>query len=359
MIAQQLATSSHLAALWTLALNPQGADQVVSHLGQLDEYGRKDLLSLANAHHVPIRALRHLQARSDIDPGLMHWVAISISSEQSRIEKAIEILHAISIELSAADCPITVIKTLDHWPDLGNDIDLYTEGNYRAVVGVLSKKFGAQLIPQSWGDRLASKWAFKIYGLPEEIEVHINRLGQTGEHTALARRFARHTVTIVANGYKFQVPAPGERILAATMQRMYRHFCIRICDIANTVALVESDEVDFDELCRVARLGNIWPGVATYLKIVSDYVKQYRGEELRLPAVVSGAALFGNEDLFVRNRFPRIPLVPRAAQLYTRQITQTVLRGDFTSSLRLSLLPPLAIAATVAYWVTGSNRGIW
>jgi hypothetical protein len=106
-------------------------------------------------------------------------------------------------------------------------------------------------------------------------------------------------------------------------------------------------------------MGGIWAGVATYLKIVSDYVKQYRGQGLQLPAEVLEAARFGGEKLFVLRRFLRIPLMPQGASLYTQQITSTALRGDVPATFRLSLLPPLAATAAVAYRITGDDKGIW
>ena len=48
-------------------------------------------------------------------------------------------------------------------------------------------RLGAHIEPRSWGDRLANKWNFAIPGLPESVEVHAQRLGQTGEHTAMAQ----------------------------------------------------------------------------------------------------------------------------------------------------------------------------
>ena len=46
-------------------------------------------------------------------------------------------------------------------------------------------RFGAQIAERSWGDRLACKWNFIIPGLPEAVEIHMGRLGQTGEQVAL------------------------------------------------------------------------------------------------------------------------------------------------------------------------------
>jgi hypothetical protein len=159
--------------------------------------------------------------------------------------------------------------------------------------------------------------------------------------------------------YIFPMPAPEERIIVATLQRMYRHFYFRVCDMVNSARLVELRMLDYDELQRAADSGGIWPGVATYLKIVSDYVRQYRGTGLDLPHMVLDAARFGGERLFVLRRFLRIPIMPQGAGLYTIQVAATALRGDVPAALRLSLLPPLAATAAVAFRITGNDKGIW
>jgi hypothetical protein len=213
--------------------------------------------------------------------------------------------------------------------------------------------------PRSWGDRLANKWNFAIPGLPESVEVHAQRLGQTGEQTAMARRFITRRVPQTVNGLTFLVPAVEERVIVATLQRMYRHFYLRVCDVVNTAGLLESGQLDFDELKKAADLGGIWPGVATYLTIVCDYVRQYRGISPQLPPAVLAAARFGGDKIVDRGKFLRVPIMPHGAELYTRQVTHIALRGDVPATLRLSLLPYLASAAAVAYRITGSDKGIW
>jgi hypothetical protein len=251
------------------------------------------------------------------------------------------------------------MKSLDHWPDLGNDLDLYTTGDEKRVKQVMVTRMAARVDPRSWGDRLANKWNFCIPGLPELIEVHAQRLGQTGEQTQMARRFVTRRVSKTVGGCTFQVPAPEERVIVATLQRMYRHFYFRVCDIVNTAALLDAVEIDFPELRRASELGGIWHGVATYLKIVCDYVKKYRGSAPTLPSEVVAAARFGGEAVYIGGKFIRIPVVPNGAKLYTEQVTLTALRGDVPATLRLSLLPPLASAAAVAYKLTGSDKGVW
>ena len=98
----------------------------------------------------------------------------------------------------------------------------------KKIAEVMTKQFSAHMEGRSWGDRLANKWNFAIPGLPEAVEVHAKRLGQTGEHRQLAERFVSRRVEKVVNGFSFPVPAPEERIIVATLQRMYRHFYFRV-----------------------------------------------------------------------------------------------------------------------------------
>jgi hypothetical protein len=350
----QLTLSSRASAVMSA-----NADSAVAYVAGLNEVERDRLVALADSNHVVIRAFSVVAALAGENQALGSWTKGVLANEQTRIENAVTFLHHICNELEAAGCPTTVMKSLDHLPDLGNDLDLYTTSDERSVSRVMLGRLGAHTEPRSWGDRLANKWNFAIPSLPESVEVHAQRLGQTGEQTAMARRFITRRVPKTVNGLTFLVPAVEERVIVATLQRMYRHFYLRVCDVVNTAGLLESGQLDFDELKKAADLGGIWPGVATYLKIVCDYVRQYRGEAPLLPEAVLAAARFGGEKIFARGKFLRVPIMPNGADLYTRQVTQAALRGDVPATLRLSLLPYLASAAAVAYRITGSDKGIW
>jgi hypothetical protein len=145
-----------------------------------------------------------------------NWAMLAMAQEESRIEHALPFLDRICRELNEGGCPTTVIKSLDHWPDLGSDLDLYTTAGERDVVRLMTAKLNAQVEPRSWGDRLAHKWNFAVPGLPESVEVHCRRLGQTGEHIAMAQRFISRRVSRTLQGYSFPVPAPEERVIVAT-----------------------------------------------------------------------------------------------------------------------------------------------
>jgi hypothetical protein len=343
-----------------LALAGDGTE-AVKDLAPATEEVRAKFVKLAHGHHVVIRALRPLQSAAVAANAaeVADWATRNLAAEEARIANALEYLHAICGELESAGCRTTIMKSLDHWPDIGNDLDLYNEADVEATQRVMRDKFQATSQSRTWGDRLAQKCGYRVPGLRATVEIHHGRLGQTGEHRVLARRFITRRVPVEIAGYTFLLPAPEERVIAATLQRMYRHFYVRVCDVANTSALVEANQIDYAELRRAAKESGIWPGVVTYLKIVADYSERYRGRELAVPDFVANEAVLDGKALFVRGTWLRVPVFPGVASLYSRQMGSMLWRGDMPGFFRLGLLPPLASVATLAYKLTGSPRGIW
>ena len=319
----------------------------------------QELNGLADKHHVTVRAFRVLAniARQANETQLEEWCESALEAEEKRIANAVEWLSAIVRCLQDSGCPVCVIKSLDHWPDLGSDLDLYTSCTSEQVIRVMRQKLQAQEEPRSWGDKLANKWNFRVPGLPELVEVHVRYLGQTGEQELMARRVVERSVTKIVNEHTFPVPAPEERILISTLQRMYRHFYFRLCDMADMAELLNSGAVNFAELRHGAELGSIWPGVASFLVLVSEYAKRYGGR-VDLPSEVTAAAYSRELRVQFRNTFLRVPVVPAAA-LYSSQLFAAGRHRDMRAIKRLPLLPPLAVSALLAYRLTGSDKGVW
>lgn len=316
-------------------------------------------LDLADKHHVTVRALRVVEqaAAQQGQKILQEWCTETIEAETIRIANAVEWLHAIVHTLQDAGCSVTVIKSLDHWPDLGSDLDLYTNGAPDRVVQIMQQRLQAQLEPRSWGDKLANKWNFQVPGLRELIEIHVRYLGQTGEQKLMAERVIERSVWKEVNGRAFPVPAPEERVLISTLQRMYRHFYFRLCDMADFAALLARRAIDFTELRQGANAGGIWPGVASFLVIVSNYTKSF-GASISLPLEVVESAYADDLNVQFRGNFLRVPMKP-AAGLYGSQLITAGRHGDLRAISRLPLLPPLAVSALVAFRLTGSDKGVW
>lgn len=359
-IHQSQTNESQIHLLLQLSLGTRPSDVEVGALANAGVKAWENLFFLSESHHVVLRAFHPLRqiAEEQGYTELALWCSEVLAREDARIANALKHLDDICTKLETAGIQITVMKSLDHWPDTGNDLDLYTLSEPAKVCAAMLAIYGASPKGRTWGDRLARKISFGIAGLRESVEIHHRVLGQTGEHIAVARRFCTRRIPQQAGGYTFMVPAPEEQIVAATLQRMYRHLYIRVCDIVNTHNLLESGRVDFAELRHVADMGGIWPGIATYLRIVTEFVSRFRGEAYTLPAPVLAAARFGMEEVGFRGVWLRVP-VRRAAHLYGTQLGRMAGRRDLHGVFRLSLLPPLASVARLAYKITGDHKGIW
>jgi hypothetical protein len=343
----------HMLSTLTLARDPFRAE-VRRHLGDLDDAQFAMLSNIANSHHVILRAF----ASGLSTEGTGRFGAL-VSSERKRAQTATNRLHEVCQALEANGCPVVVIKSFDHLPDIGTDLDLLTCSSEKLVIQTMRDRFGITIETPSWSDRVARKLNFRLPGLPELVEIHFGRLGQAGELAKLADRILQRRVIQQVAVKSFWVPPPEERIILVALQRLYRHFYLRVCDIMTVANLLDAGFVDFDELRRASKKAGVWPGVATLLRLASDYIKHYRGESLTLPRRVQLASRFGMEKVYPAAGFLRLPLFPQGAELYARQLVKMLRRRDTAGTARLGLVPPLALAANVRYKLTGDQHGIW
>jgi hypothetical protein len=364
-------TLSHqsMALLSRLLLTPVGNDEsssqkmatLKSDIRNIRREEFDNLVKLAGSNHVIVRGMIKVLdfLHEERDETRTPWAHAALAAERERIVTALRFLDDICSAFQNEMQDVVVIKSLDHWPDIGSDLDLYTNADSEVVSKFMVRRFKGKIAPRSWGDRLAGKWNFLIPGLSEAVEIHVRRLGQTGEQLTIASHLVERSRNLMIGAQAFPVPSASDRLMISTLQRMYRHFYFRLCDIVDSAALVDAGEVDFLDLRSSAMKAGIWEGVATYLVIVSDYVSKYRGPGLDLPFFVHAAARFGGDELFYAQEFLRVPIMPQSARLYGTQFAGVLRRLELKSGARLSLLPWLATAALVGQRITGSDKGIW
>jgi hypothetical protein len=343
--------------------SPQN-ERVPAELQHMSSEEWRDFLRFAELQRVYLRTLKLLQkspAAYGITPRFVEPDGLErlMQAEERQIAHALASLDRVVRALEMTGHPPIVIKTLDHWPDIGSDLDLFISATENDTVRVMRSELQAEVQQQSWGDRLAHKWNFRIPGLPRLVEIHVGCLGQTGEQDALPAHLEETSVIRAIGTFRFRVPAPEEQVTLSTLQRMYRHFYIRFTDLLNLTGLVRTGRLDFARLRASAQRWSIWPGVATLLKITSDYNERAGVGPLLLPEYVVGSASFGAEVTYVGEQFLRLPMVPQGSQLFLQQLFGTGVARNFRAAARLSLLPVLAAAAFVNLRITGDDKGIW
>lgn len=355
----RLRNEDPLVLLSRLLLSPDSGSFLPD--GSVDKGQFSRLVEAASTNHVIVRGLTRFQALMQAAGDQMRagWAAEALAQEHNRIKQALAGLNAVCRGLEAEGITVVVMKSLDHWPDIGSDLDMFTSASAPAVCEAMIRRFHAEMEARSWGDRLAGKWNFRLPELRESIEIHMGRLGQTGEQVPIAASIPGRAQSVAVGGYRFRVTCPSDRLMVSTLQRMYRHFFFRLCDIVDTRDLSASGSINYEDLRRRSREAGIWEGVAAYLQIVSDYLVQYGAAALPLPDFVKSAATIGGGEVHIGNGFIRVPIMPHSVRLYTIQLTGLLRNLEVESGARLSLLPWLAAAAAVKQKITGSDKGIW
>ena len=340
--------------------NRERFEEFLARVYSLPVIGIQALLERATSQRVLRHSLEILEsqlvhARDDSSQILRS----RLQAERERSQNLLAMLHKIVRAFQKRGYPVLAMKTLDHWPDTGSDVDLLASGDDHEICNVLEADFGAVRETQSWGDRLAHKFNFTVPGLGELVEIHIGCLGQTGEQKRLAEGVLSRRVEARFDGCTLPVPIQEDRIIIATLQRMYRHYYIRLTDIVNIFRAVTRNDLDFARLKELASESSVWPGVATLLTIVCEHGVRFGGGPVNLPPLVTAATKFDSDRTYVDGKFVRVPLMPEAANLYMLQLAANGRSRNIRAVARLTLLPILATAAFVSFRFTGNDKGIW
>ena len=335
--------------------------EVLSKLQTMSGEEWSEFLSFAELQRTSLRTLQVLKQWTEAGEFTPQFAGLDELEQiqKQQISYALATLSKVVGALERTGHSPVVIKTLDHWPDIGSDLDLFISASEADTVRVMKSELQAEPQSQSWGDRLAHKWNFRIPGLPQLVEIHVGCLGQTGEQEALPAYLEATSVMREIGGFSFRVPDAEEQVTVATLQRMYRHFYIRFTDLLNLTGLVRAGHLDFARLRTSTQRWSTWPGVATLLKITADYNDRVGADALPLPAFVTEAARFGADVTYVGTQFLRVPMLPQGSQLFLHQLLGMGAALNFRAAARLSLLPALAAAAFVNLRLTGDDKGIW
>ena len=165
-----------------------------------------------------------------------------------RIVKQDELIQKISLYLSNRNIPHYFPKAYQHYPDMGNDIDLFINTSKKNKSDFINffnlKKDSSSLL-----NRLAGKSAF-VYQNSIPIEIHYN-VGHFGEFKQLTVEFYRN----LAHERNVQQLSNEDKIINQIVQRFYGHFTIRLSDILYTIKILNKG-VDYDEIiCKSLEYG--------------------------------------------------------------------------------------------------------
>ena len=320
-----------LAASLTRVVMSQSTDEDLERVQKRLQENEKGVLRVCRSNLILVRALTRLQRLgTPLAPSTLE----ALAEEQSRVEAGIRLISEVSDLLTGEGFDFMVIKTMDHYPDQGHDIDVFIADGLDRFEESLAKRFSFNSASRSMCDHLAGKMNFRIEDAT--LEVHSQVLGQVGEHKKLPAEMLRLRQRDSVEGQTLFVPSPEGRILLAILQRMYRHFNFRICDIVNLIGLLEDESTDRSLLQNLASSAGLGHGVVAGLAMVRALAEDLG---LRLSEAESWGAHTEPPDRLVFQRgFFRFSLSKVVPPTYARLFGSSLKRASVRQASRLTVL---------------------
>lgn len=267
-------------------------------------------------------------------------LAAPLLEERKRQERMTDLLIRIAQALKAEGLESCLIKTPDHRPDMGHDLDFLVPFGAADRVDALCRALGGERKGQSVCDRLAGKTSYAFDG--GTAEWHVGLLGQVGEDRWWPRQILLTPQKWGDVNPAIAIPAPEHRFLLQVQQRLYRHFFLRLGDVINSISLIKSGTLDWEGLRRAATRIGIWRGCLTYLGYLKSIHEVVLGRPLEVELPSGEAPGDGRDELGYRRSFIRFPRFRVVTRLYREKASALLGYRQWENLGRISLLPLLA-----------------
>lgn len=299
-----------------------------------------EIYRISRMNNVIMRVMDSVNGTGDNDI-ILKWKKI-MQEERSRCDRSVGLINAITKSFEEDSIRYAIIKTLDSYPDFGNDVDIFIDAPFKKMKDWVSRKHKGFIRKRKITEVMCGKMSVEISGHPL-LELHCERMGQVGEEPALAESIIKSRRLFEGSGFKAYVSSREEQIVIITIHRLYRHLSFKISDIVNAIAILKAPDFKWDRLFKLAGECGVTDGVEYLLGILENVHIAYTGNGFLPDAARERACM--NAKLSYRHFFLRISLFRVPPRLYMMEAASFLVRGKFGSLARLSLVPALSCIA--------------
>ena len=197
-------------------------------------------------------------------------ILVEIDREKKRIQKLEIVMGKINVELKSYNSDYTFFKNYQHYPDMGDDIDILVINNYNKIEKHLMKKLDIVEKKKSFFHKIAHKKMFveKKYGC--EIELHNQRLGRVGEFN-----FGKNKIReLFDKNNNLYLPNLEFQLIINIIQRVYTRSYLRISEILLFIKILNRGKYNFKKLEDIADNFGIRMGLSLYIKIINTLFEE-------------------------------------------------------------------------------------
>jgi len=327
-------------AVWALRLLlDDGAPPPPPPPSELVPWGA--LATLAERNGVLIRLAQRFE-RLGIKPAAVFYGAVAREAE--RVAATIELIRQVGEACARHDIDFIFPKALQHYPDMGADVDLLVLSRSADVDRVILQHLPAEARGRDLRSRMAHATVYRVAGCPSLLDIHHGRLGVLGEYTALPALLVKNRQPARVDGLHGFVPSLEDQILLQGLERVSGRRSLRLADVAFTVHALRL-ALDWDYILGTTReLGGLHP-LSCYLSYVDQAYERCFGSGLLPPELRRELILDGWGRVEFGSGRLQFPALRANARIYLHELDTMIAARNWASAGRLLLLPLVAATA--------------
>jgi hypothetical protein len=310
-----------------------------------------ELLQLARQNVVLLRVAEALE-QSGLQPSPSFDEAVD--AERRENQAKINLIRSINQAATGNGVRFIFAKAFQHFPDMGNDIDLYILPRSTEADALVLDGLSAKPLDRSLHNRLASTANYQVIGCEAQAEIYHGRMGMFAEHDTYLAQVIENGRLREILGTRFLVPSVEDQLVIQGMQRVYARNFLRLSDIFYTINSIRCDAPDWDYIVKTSKRQGTFEGLCCYLSHVEQIYRRLLGGELLAPDARKALSLEGWGAVEFKDgvyKFERTRVIS-----YTYKFRAAVVAGNWKMASRLCLLPLLGVGTVARKAVSSFNK---
>jgi hypothetical protein len=319
--------------------------------GHALEVDWNELLYVARQNVVLVRVAERLE-RSGLQPPPSFAEAVDVEQLENRAK--INLIRRISQAATGNNVRFIFAKAFQHFPDMGNDIDLYILPRSLEADALVLDRLSAKPLDRSLHNRAASTANYQVTGCEAQVEIYHGRMGMFAEHDTYLAQVIENGRLREVLGTEFLVPSVEDQLIIQGMQRVYARNFLRLSDIFYTINSIRCDAPDWGYIIRTSRRLGTFEGLCCYLSYVEQIYRRLLGGELLASESRRALNLEGWGPVEFKDgvyKFER----PRVIG-YIYKFRAAVVAGNWKMASRLCLLPLLGVGTVARKAASSFNK---